>query len=110
MTQFKVMKTILKNALALSKRALPKKDGKTILVSNGKELMVFTRGQGLEVFDYIPLIEATEEFYIEFDPTPVDKWLDGGNRELVFEIKEKKTKRRNKLSSLFRRKKRNLLI
>jgi len=92
MTQFKVMKTILKNALALSKRALPKKDGKTILVSNGKELMVFTRGQGLEVFDYIPLIEATEEFYIEFDPAPVDKWLDGGNRELVFEIREKKLK------------------
>ncbi|PFJ29374.1 hypothetical protein [Bacillus thuringiensis] len=95
MIQFKIMKTTFKNALAISKRALPKKDGKTFLVGKGKELFIFTRGVGLEVFDYVSLTEETEAFAIEIDPAPIDKWLDGGNRELVFEIKQNMKKKDN---------------
>lgn len=93
MIQFTVMKTTFKNALALSKRALPKKDGKTFLIGKGKELLILTIGQGLTVYDYIPLVTETEAFGIEIDPAPVDKWLDGANRELIFEIKEELKKK-----------------
>lgn len=86
------MKTTFKNALAISKRALPKKDGRVRLVGQGKELLLFTEGQGLMVYDYIPLEEETVNFAIEIDPAPLDKWLDGGNRELVFEIREQTKK------------------
>lgn len=110
MIHFKVMKTVFKNALALSKRALPKKDGKTILVGKNNELFIFTRGEGLEVFDYIPLVEMSEPFAIVIDPVPVDKWLDGKDRELKFEIKEESKKGINSLLLLNVENKKKVII
>lgn len=86
MIAFTIMKKDFKDALAVSKRVIPKKTGVTKLVGNGSELHVYSEGSHVKIFDYKPLIGNTHPFAIEIDPTIVDKWLDKANREMEFHV------------------------
>lgn len=92
MTSFKIMKKDFKDALAVSKRTIPKKTGVTRIVGHENELYFFSEGENIKVFDYKPLLGETESFSIEVDPTVIDKWLDKANREMEFQVHtERKT-------------------
>lgn len=95
---FKIRKKIFKDAISISKRVLPKQKGTTVMIAKENEALIFSKGEKIETYDYVELIEKTEPFIIKFDPSVVDKWLDKSDRDMEFNISFVTEKQKTKVT------------
>lgn len=89
MIEMIIRKKLLKDALAVAKRAISKED-KIRLIGQENILFVHTIADNMEIYEYIPLLSLSSSFAVEIDPLALDKWLDKSDRDMIFQINDDK--------------------